>query len=87
MIRKKQHYVMIRQLLGKINEINICDDANYDEVIGACVRVIADDSNEGKEAELLIKMSKLDTNKVWEKAKISKACMDHYSLPHPQSLP
>ncbi|XP_064623470.1 zinc finger FYVE domain-containing protein 26-like isoform X2 [Lineus longissimus] len=63
-LAKQQQYGVIRQLLGKINEINICDDASYDEVIGACVRVIADDSNEGREAESLIKMTKLDTNKI-----------------------
>ncbi|XP_013400771.1 zinc finger FYVE domain-containing protein 26-like [Lingula anatina] len=63
-LSKQKKFISVKQLLGCIQESGLCDDQSYDEVIGACIRVMADDATEAKEAESLIKLIKSQANKI-----------------------
>ena len=57
-------YKEIRTLLSSIRDTGLASDQSCDEILDACVRVVSDDSSQTKEAEVLIKLMKSDTNKV-----------------------
>ncbi|KAK6181134.1 hypothetical protein SNE40_009062 [Patella caerulea] len=64
-LAKRQHYGSIRELLDTLNisGISLTDD-DSDEIIRAGLLVLADNQEEAKETENLIKLLKKDTNKI-----------------------
>ncbi|KAK3587800.1 hypothetical protein CHS0354_042763 [Potamilus streckersoni] len=61
---KHQRYDDIRRLLDCVVSSGMGDDDTNDEIVGACVLVLADIPSEAKEAENIIKWLKKDSNKV-----------------------
>ncbi|XP_022094724.1 zinc finger FYVE domain-containing protein 26-like isoform X2 [Acanthaster planci] len=60
-----QHkYKDIHQLLVCVRNTGLSNDQCCDEILDACVRVLASDSSQTKEVEGLIKLIKSDTNKI-----------------------
>ncbi|KAL3872697.1 hypothetical protein ACJMK2_035906 [Sinanodonta woodiana] len=61
---KHQRYDDIRKLLDCVGSSGMGDDDTNDEIVGACVLVLADIPSEAKETENLIKLLKKDSNKI-----------------------
>ncbi|XP_076098495.1 uncharacterized protein LOC143068375 isoform X2 [Mytilus galloprovincialis] len=61
---KHQRYDHIRQLLNCLVKVGMGEDDMIDEMIGACILVVADNPNEAKEAENLIKLLRKDSHKI-----------------------
>ncbi|XP_071795779.1 zinc finger FYVE domain-containing protein 26-like isoform X2 [Asterias amurensis] len=60
-----QHkYKDIQQLLTCVRGTGLSNDQCCDEILDACVRVLANDGGQAKEVEGLIKLIKSDTNKI-----------------------
>ncbi|KAK3093553.1 hypothetical protein FSP39_017239 [Pinctada imbricata] len=61
---KHQRYHHVRQLLDCVRRVGLGDDDTMDEILGACILVIADKPSELKEAENFIKLLRKDSNKI-----------------------
>ncbi|XP_038075616.1 zinc finger FYVE domain-containing protein 26-like [Patiria miniata] len=60
-----QHkYKDIHQLLSCVRNTGLSNNECCDEILDACVRVLASDTSQTKEVEALIKLIKSDTNKI-----------------------
>ncbi|ESP02327.1 hypothetical protein LOTGIDRAFT_238051 [Lottia gigantea] len=63
-LAKHQHYSSIRELHNLINQAGLGDEESLDEIIRAALLILADNQEEAKETENLIKLLKKDTNKI-----------------------
>ncbi|XP_078590684.1 zinc finger FYVE domain-containing protein 26-like isoform X2 [Branchiostoma floridae x Branchiostoma japonicum] len=63
-LAKQRQYKEISQLLQCVEESGLSDEQSWDEIIGACLLVVADDPGQSKEAESLIKRIRSDANKI-----------------------
>ncbi|CAH1262608.1 ZFYVE26 [Branchiostoma lanceolatum] len=63
-LAKQKQYKEITQLLQCVEESGLSDEQSWDEIIGACLLVVADDPGQSKEAESLIKRIRSDANKI-----------------------
>ncbi|XP_019625924.1 PREDICTED: zinc finger FYVE domain-containing protein 26-like [Branchiostoma belcheri] len=63
-LAKQKQYKEISQLLQCVEESGLSDEQSWDEIIGACLLVVADDPGQSKEAESLIKRIRSDANKI-----------------------
>ncbi|XP_052767439.1 zinc finger FYVE domain-containing protein 26-like isoform X2 [Mya arenaria] len=61
---KAGNYDSMRGLLGCIMKTEYCTDDVIDEILGACLLVVADLPSEAKEAENIIKMLRKEENKI-----------------------
>ncbi|KAL5010744.1 hypothetical protein ScPMuIL_013049 [Solemya velum] len=57
-------YDHVKHLLDKMSAAGMGDDESVDEIVGACLLVIADRNSEVKETENLIKLLRNDSNKI-----------------------